>query len=282
MIQHKTGRRRRRRTKATTGLKINFEFPPEIEDTIFEWAARMNPRHAPILSITSKRIQACVERVIYESLLVSPCDSEHPEFAKDDKIYSTLSSRPAEFFAVRVKNLFIAHDVPPDIKAITLSKCTAVQHLVLYQEHMEKGSGKMVTSASTLSSLYTSKPILFEMVECGIKLPNLLFLGVSPQVGPHIPPLDGMPMLRTVQMNLGKRPGNKPEPWYKDVKTVFSTTAQLKALWLDVHSVSLDNLVRHLEIQKIDTSRIVIRDLDDRSDVFEEWRARIKDGGMPC
>ncbi|KAG6807797.1 hypothetical protein H0H92_006385 [Tricholoma furcatifolium] len=215
-----------------------FRFPPEIEDLIFKMAAKLNPRHAPTLSIISKRIQKCVEHVIYESIYVSPdCFPAHPENARPKRLSPTLSSRPAEFFETHVCNLYMyfSSDVPIDFGKAILSKCTSLKRLVLFQNSSSIiGSGRLLESTYTLSWLYTDKSVLLEMVESEIELPNLSFLGLHhTDLFKDIPSLDCFPALKKVELDFYENPA-LPEyvTWKQDIETVLSTTAQLQLLRL--------------------------------------------------
>ncbi|KAG6909678.1 hypothetical protein DXG01_016085 [Tephrocybe rancida] len=76
----------------------------EIEDEIFEWAARLFPVCAPTLACISKRMQARVEYIIYETVFFIDAfhDARGDQVLRPDVFLGTLDARPAEFFVRRM------------------------------------------------------------------------------------------------------------------------------------------------------------------------------------
>ncbi|KAG6812531.1 hypothetical protein H0H92_002422 [Tricholoma furcatifolium] len=203
--------------------------PLEIEDAIFELTARIYPTFAPTLSIVSKRVQERVEE--------PPGYVHGPDMAYAKRILPTLESRPAEFFAKAVRNLFIAENVPLPIRELALSKCTGVRHLAILEHSEPIFGGKLMTSTpSVLSSLYVAQSILTEVATQGIEFPNVTFLGILFFPEERVPSLHWLPALRTVHISLQCFGADKTnDPWQWDLSTILSTTAQLETFWIDVH-----------------------------------------------
>ncbi|KAG6824678.1 hypothetical protein H0H92_006133 [Tricholoma furcatifolium] len=239
-------------------LPLNSKLPPGIEDLIFEWAARLNPRHAPTLSVLSKRIQARVERVIYESLYIGPHISVG-EFdnAKQDRLYPTSCSRPVKFFATHVRNVYFPFAASSRVVESILPKCLGIRRLVLFR--YDAGFGELIPSASTLSWLYVDKCSLREMVENGTVLPNLTFLGIH-----HLPPkvplpsFESFPALETVELDIEHSASvddflPKYQEMDHDIKRVLSTVARLRLfrLTLTLDLVSLEDARCYMAVLEI-------------------------------
>ncbi|KAG6822609.1 hypothetical protein H0H92_013192, partial [Tricholoma furcatifolium] len=237
--------------------------PPEIENLIFVWSARTSPGFAPTLSLVCKRVQTCVEAVIYESLYIVPAggpedipNAFQPEQARDSRIFPTLLSRPAEFFAANVHNLCILPEVSCSLREVALSKCTSIRHLAVFQyrkcDKILDQSGVLAgISFTTIVSLSTTQNILEEMMELKIELPNVRFLAIrcSPYDERILPPSHWLPEVKTVQLYLRRPRGTK---WERDITQILATTAQLQELWLVLDTLyhEVENYVDRHDIPK--------------------------------
>ncbi|KAG6808790.1 hypothetical protein H0H92_002880 [Tricholoma furcatifolium] len=223
-------------------------FPPEIEHLIFVESARSKPGFAPTLSIVCKRVQTWVEAVIYESLYIVHSgnpddipDKFEPGQARDSRIFPTLLSRPAEFFAANVYNLCMLPDVSCTLREVALSKCTSVRHLAIFEDGesaliLDKNWVLVGVSFTTVVSLNTTKSTLREMMELEIKLPNVTFLAIRRSFDEEdvVPSLDWLPAVKTVEVYLRKPHGAQ---WQADITKILATTPQLRELWLDLWGI---------------------------------------------
>ncbi|KAF8079343.1 hypothetical protein FPV67DRAFT_1468561 [Lyophyllum atratum] len=258
-------------------MSYSFYFMPEIEDAIFECAARTFPRYAPTLSVVSKRIQIRVEYVIYESLRFI-CDDDSGDLSRTpDLVYihrfePTLRARSAEFFTKRVRNVCITLNVPTQIAALILAKCAGVQSLAhLLHPNLGVDAAKMVIPLSfTITSLLTSRLVVSEMADCGVVFPNIWFLGIRirPTEIP-VPALEWLPALTTVQLDVWKEPAVSDQ-WLRDVITVICSTLQLQSLLLDVNENCVDLVM--CEVEGMRDPRILVRDLKHSHNAIKEWR----------
>ncbi|KAG6807982.1 hypothetical protein H0H92_005825 [Tricholoma furcatifolium] len=261
-------------------------FPPEIENLIFVWSARSKPGFAPTLSAVCKRVQTWVEAVIYESLYIVHAgtiddvpDAFEPEQARDSRIFPTLLSRPAEFFAANVYNLCILPDVSCTLREVALLKCTSIRHLALFEEgeghHIIDESGVLVgISFTTVVSLNTTKNILEEMMDLKIELPNVAFLAIRCAAFDEqiVPSLDWLPAVKTVQLYLQKPYEAR---WEKDVAKVLATTPQLQELWLDLWTIYYE-VETYVDRHGIPSGvTIYVRNVHAHYHYIWEWRARI-------
>ncbi|KAF8079344.1 hypothetical protein FPV67DRAFT_1468564 [Lyophyllum atratum] len=256
-------------------MSYSFYFMPEIEDAIFECAARTFPRYAPTLSVVSKRIQMRVEYVIYESLRFICYDdggdlSRTPDLVYIHRFEPTLRARSAEFFTTRVRNVCITLNVPTQIAALILAKCAGVQSLAhLLHPNLGFDAAKMIIPLSfTITSLHTSRLVVSELADCGVVFPNIWFLGlhIYPRDIP-VPALEWLPALTTVQLDVWKELADR---WLRDVTTVICSTLQLQSLLLDVNEYYVDEVM--CEVEGMRDPRILVRGSKYYHDVFEEWR----------
>ncbi|KAG6883248.1 hypothetical protein C0993_007229 [Termitomyces sp. T159_Od127] len=156
------------------------DLPPEIQDEIFDYAARIDPKYAPTLSVISKRVQSRVEKVIYEKLHFFPVRWYLPwprsaEVATIELFKPTLAHRPAEFFATHVRSVIFQYNVQYCSGRLVLEKCTGLEHLAFLRRRpfdVPDASPLILPSAYTLQSLITNRDILNYMANSGIVLPK--------------------------------------------------------------------------------------------------------------
>ncbi|KAG6809223.1 hypothetical protein H0H92_001101 [Tricholoma furcatifolium] len=257
-------------------------FPPEIEKLCFELAARASPAFAPTLSVVCQRVQAWVECIIYETLYVIPTVYRYrydPAQVWEKHILPTFQSRPAEFFAANVRNLCIFPDVSITFRRVALSKCTSVRHLGLYEDKTlfnvhGIGSGSAFATSVTLSSLFTTKKALSEMISLGIELPNLSFLGLHGDKEQFMPSLDWLPELKTVELEF-----DRPSidiVWENNAVEVLANTPQLQELWINIKPDSIGDVEESIDEDLIPSHvTVYIRNADVHENLVSEWRARI-------
>ncbi|KAG5640766.1 hypothetical protein DXG03_007254 [Asterophora parasitica] len=152
-----------------------FSFMPEIQDEIFECAARMyRRRHAPTLALVSKSAQARVERIIYETIKLSSMRDLDLSTSFYERFQYALHGRPGEFFAERVLNPCVTDDVPESEVVKILAKCTGVRNLAIWNQTVYLVNHRrsfyrappaftpalFLPFASSLSSLSASRRIL--------------------------------------------------------------------------------------------------------------------------
>ncbi|KAH0580982.1 hypothetical protein H2248_012133 [Termitomyces sp. 'cryptogamus'] len=218
-----------------------YDLPPEIEDQIFECAARVHPKHAPALSVISKRIQICVEKVIYERIHFFPSPFYLPwprpaEVATMESFRPTLHQRPAQFFATHVRSVLFQSNVLYTSAKHVLEKCTGLENLLFLMTprhpDVPDASPLIFPSAHTLQSLFATRVVLKDMASSGIVFPKLRYLYID--VWPYetrVPTLEWLPALHTVDLYLYNEPGFD-DSWENDAKTVLSTTQNLQVLGL--------------------------------------------------
>ncbi|KAG6839172.1 hypothetical protein C0991_005218, partial [Blastosporella zonata] len=223
-----------------------------------------------------------VEAIIYESLYIIPADYRwryDPAQAREARILPTLRSRSAEFFAANVRNLCICPDVTITFRRIALLKCTSVRHLGLYENKTlfavhGTGSGSVLPTSFTLSSLFTTKKALLEMMNLGIQLPNLSFLGIHGDKEQEMPSLDWLPELKTVELEFD-RPSVEIV-WKRNAVEVLATTPQLQELWINIRPDSIDEVEECIDEHRIPSHvTVYFRNADVHEDYISEWRARI-------
>ncbi|KAG6825728.1 hypothetical protein H0H92_002701 [Tricholoma furcatifolium] len=208
------------------------ELPPEIEDAIFELAARMSPRDAPKLSIVSKRIQDRVERVIYESLFFVQeinRDNKGEDTACFERILPTFHARPTEFFAKCVKNVFFPYTTPLNTGKIILSKCTRIQHLMYWiSSDCVESRLCMPSLTHSLKSLIGNTYLFAELFEAGLVFPNLNFLFFIDRRISHLYRITTFAWLPQLEIIITHIPIN-----LEDLEILVYTTPKLKTLFLD-------------------------------------------------
>ncbi|KAG5636032.1 hypothetical protein H0H81_009332 [Sphagnurus paluster] len=249
-------------------MTFTFHFMPEIEDEIFEHAAFMYPTYAPALSVVSRRVQTRVEYIIYETIeLRSMVLSFLEGMSFIERFEPTLNARPAEFFAKRVRNLFIEQSVPPRFIPLILSKCTGIQNLSLSQamwqhriDHTE--TPKLILPlASTLRSLEIDRLTLSQLAALGTVFPCFHLLSILAWPGPtHVPiaNLDWLPGLAMVVVHLGRQPCETDTRTAKDLSTLLSAQS-LRTVELRYGTLRIQGHVRRWEGGQ---SKIAASDVD--------------------
>ncbi|SJK96926.1 uncharacterized protein ARMOST_00175 [Armillaria ostoyae] len=101
------------------------DLPIELEREIFELAATLYPGSAYHLTTISKRVQIWMEILIYQTVVLDLPKSRTNLFLR------TVDSRPASFFASRVKNLYLTFVSFPQAWKV-LSVCTGVTNLACW------------------------------------------------------------------------------------------------------------------------------------------------------
>ncbi|KAG6823123.1 hypothetical protein H0H92_011310, partial [Tricholoma furcatifolium] len=199
-----------------------------------------------------------------------------PAQAREARILPTFHSRPAEFFAANVRNLCICADVSFAFRRIALLKCT-FRHLGLYDYVSNLHSGFAFATASTLSSLVTTKDALSQMMILRIRLPSLSFLGVhGDMMEPLMPSLDWLSELKTVELEF-----DNPLidiVWENNAVQVLATTLQLQELWINIQPDrdSFSEVDTAIDADQIpDRVTVYIRNANVHEDFISEWRARI-------
>ncbi|KAG5652865.1 hypothetical protein H0H81_003295 [Sphagnurus paluster] len=211
---------------------------PEIEDEIFEWAARLQhpSRYAPTLSVVSKRIQKRVEPIIYETIKLSGSGESFYNTSWYEQFQYTLRARPAEFFARNVINMSITDRVPAEVTSEILSKCTGIRNLFVWLPLAPPRCDTfklLLPFSSTLFSLTVSKDLLCYLAGSGYTFPLVTHLSITCYKDTRCPTLEWLPSLSSVELGLGNEP-YYTEIWIQDVRTALSTAPLLKALQLRV------------------------------------------------
>ncbi|KAF7315934.1 hypothetical protein MIND_00110200 [Mycena indigotica] len=119
------------------------DLPYELEREIFELTARAFPEFAPQLTLVCKYVQAWVEAVIYETIVLS---------FKHDRFLDTFSARPPSFFARTTRHLHIATGISHSQARKLLETCTSLTSLTCWSS--------LLTSIDELSALLSSFPYL--------------------------------------------------------------------------------------------------------------------------
>ncbi|GLB39016.1 hypothetical protein LshimejAT787_0601780 [Lyophyllum shimeji] len=248
---------------------FSFKFPPEIEDEIFERAARAFPGFAPKLSVVSKRVQTRVEPIIYETL-VFYTSRPVPGLVDAERFALPLRARPAEFFTAHVRNVCIPADVPDEITTWIFAKCTQIRNLALWRGSKPDVAAHLLPLCATLRTLFVNRFVVSGMAKSGVIFPKMKYLAVawfSPEV--PIPDLEWLPSLTTIELDINKEPIVNDQ-WIKDVSTVISTASQLRSLFLNVHEECLRNV--KTRVRKLEDARVVVRNESSHWDGFKEWR----------
>ncbi|KAG6839451.1 hypothetical protein H0H87_000782, partial [Tephrocybe sp. NHM501043] len=199
--------------------------PVDILDNIFEHAADLDPSGAPSLSIVSKRSQICVEKIMYETLIIDHYDG-YPEIAIFEKIMPTFQKRPADFFATRVKNLcLIVSDSDSSSAEFILAKCTGLRHLGLWCPH-DIGQGTWILpSAPTLESLLTDRRIFQEVADSAVTFPKLEYFWLSSLHDLPLPSLQWVPALEAVCLDI-----YGVDSWKDDIGTIISSAPTIESI----------------------------------------------------
>lgn len=256
-------------------MVTTFDSSSEIEDMILEWAAQMFPQNAVNLSVLCRHIQSYVESIMYESLAIASNNNTMGLYiARIERILPTLISRPPLFFAAHVRNLWIRSDVLLDIVCIVLLKCTAIQHLGLTST--EEGYVPMVSPTThTLISLHIGRHTVEEMAQCGMVFPNLLFLTLhfSP---PHmrVPPLNWIPSLKTILLELEHFPLVNHNGWKQDIETILSIATGLQLLVLNASGRAMSVVKEYMKGRNF--SKDIKAALSNNLDMELEWRCLFK------
>ncbi|KAG5352516.1 hypothetical protein C0989_001950 [Termitomyces sp. Mn162] len=221
---------------------FDFKFPPEIEDRIFEWAAFLLPCDACHLAVTCKRLQIRVEYIMYESLLFAKEPYRGiPETADVKRFEYTLKVRPAEFFATRVRNICIMFNVNPSFAKSVIAKCTGARCVACWT-FMNRPSGYgtlFLPLTSTLVGISTNKYTVNEMAASGIAFPHVQYLGLMGEAKEPLLPLDWLPNLLTMQVDLNNP---RSDQWLEDTKLAISTALFLEMVIFDVNPGFLDEV----------------------------------------
>lgn len=251
-----------------------FHFMPEIEDTIFEHAARGFPAFAPTLSCISRRVNARVERIIYRTLVLRSKSRSQaiypiPGMAWTERIGATLDARPAGFFATHVQNVFMDATVPDEVAELVLKKCTGIKHLALWRR--DKCWAKFITPLfTTLRTLFTHRPIFESVADTGVVFPYLNHIAaLSHSEDPHLPSLEWAPALTVVRFDIKRmRVADDPQ-WIEDTKSVLTCVSGLQKLVLDVNSLDEEDVVGRIDA--LGDSRVLLKD-SARWISITEWR----------
>ncbi|KAG6827666.1 hypothetical protein H0H92_010862, partial [Tricholoma furcatifolium] len=262
---------------------FTFNFMPEIDEQIFEWAARMFPDEAHKLVLISRRIQKLVEPVLYENLtfLDATYSFAPKQILLDDFLY-TLETRPSQFFAKNVHNVFFHNPPSSHLFQSLLSKCTGLRHAHIIDSFSDKirlaiGT-PLLLSASTLTSIYTSRQTLCTMFESQVIFPNLEYVGLECDYYPPLPTCTYAPSLSKLEMELWLPPDplDPLQLCLKDIETAISTAPLLTSIFLIIED--------HLEFKKVlratkhfndGVDVVVIQDDLGLKVLMDNWKMRI-------
>ncbi|GLB37050.1 hypothetical protein LshimejAT787_0401010 [Lyophyllum shimeji] len=219
----------------------SFSFIPEIEDEIFEWAARMAIRSAPSLTVVSRRVQKRIEAIIYDTIRLSAfhTTTNNTGTSYYERFMSTLRARPAEFFAQHVHNLCITAAVPRFAATEILAKCTGVRNLALWQYPEPPHYfpfDLVVPFSATLTSLSMFKLDLCMLADIkNVSFPRVTQLTVALDRRAKLPTLAWLPSLTSVEIDFGDQPEEDDE-WLAEVTTALSTAPLLQSLIVMVNT----------------------------------------------
>ncbi|KAG6815009.1 hypothetical protein H0H87_005896 [Tephrocybe sp. NHM501043] len=250
-------------------------FLPDIEYQIFEWAASMFPREARHFAVVCKAAQEPVEFILYESLAF-PGDTwqGNPEAANDCKFLETLEVRPAEFFATRVRNIFLARSTSVHLAKAVLAKCTGARNVVCYFKLLNLViEPPLLLQSSALLAISFDKTILNMLAAAGAVFPNVQFLGINNDRsnGEALLPLDWLPNLHYLRILLGDiHDGSQTS--LEDVEMAINTALVVK-VWIYVDD---DDDMEKVKSRAHELSWNGLIDMDVRSRYdytqFGEWR----------
>ncbi|KAG6914655.1 hypothetical protein DXG01_016098 [Tephrocybe rancida] len=257
--------------------EFSFKFAPEIEDQIFEHATYTHPQYAHNLSVVSRRVQKCVEPIIYETLVFITYEERFQlrGMVYAERFLNTLSSRSPAFFAAYVHNVCITNTVGGEFVTLLLGKCTNIRNLAVWKRYATLDSDihivNLITPPSpTLLSFSTGRNTLKKLAEAGYVFPSLtnLSVGVRP-VDVSLVDLDWLPALKAVRLRFSQQPF-VDDQWWQDVLTVLSTAPQLQVLYVDVDASCLEEV--EAKIHGAGDQRIQARDERRIWDPVEEWK----------
>ncbi|KAG6815481.1 hypothetical protein H0H87_001408 [Tephrocybe sp. NHM501043] len=204
--------------------------PVEILDTIFEHAAHLNPRGAPSLSIVSKRIQICVEKIMYRNLIIDYENYGYPGITLYQKIMPTFRKRPAYFFATYVKSLcLMVEQSDYTCPEFILAKCTGLRHLGLWCPPNFGTATWILPLAPTLESLLTDRRIFREVADSGVTFPKLTYFWLSTQHYLPLPLLHWAPALEAVCLDM-----YAAKYWMDDIETIMSSAPNIVSIVMEV------------------------------------------------
>ncbi|KAF9456249.1 hypothetical protein BDZ94DRAFT_1178128 [Collybia nuda] len=113
-----------------TSIPRTTELPMELEREVIEWAARAHRTCAVKLALVGKRFQAWSEPIIYETVVL---DEGYPA-TSTTMFLRTLRSRPAEFFAQNVKNIYLTSAIQFHQAQKILSICTGATNIACWAD----------------------------------------------------------------------------------------------------------------------------------------------------
>ncbi|KAJ6493814.1 hypothetical protein DFH09DRAFT_1450922 [Mycena vulgaris] len=103
-----------------------LELPYELEREIFELTARAHPKSAPQLALVASHVQAWVEAVIYETIVLGATSD------KQNLFWRTFSSRSPTFFSKNIKTLHLTTGVSYGQAQRIISVCTNLSSLTCW------------------------------------------------------------------------------------------------------------------------------------------------------
>ncbi|KAJ7233929.1 hypothetical protein C8J57DRAFT_1729293 [Mycena rebaudengoi] len=155
--------------------------PYEIERHIFELTARAHPKCAMELALVSRYVQAWVEAIIYEIIVLEASSPPQALF------WRTVSSRPPAFFAKNVRSLHLTTGVSDRDARRIISVCTEISSLTYWAGNMPNGENLFSLLPSTLRRLSINAPTLWSPHKSAPDLTRTIFSRLThlEVVNPH-------------------------------------------------------------------------------------------------
>ncbi|KAG6868500.1 hypothetical protein C0993_001839 [Termitomyces sp. T159_Od127] len=250
---------------------LTYTFPHDIEDRIFEWAALLLPGEAGHFAVVCKRLQIRVEYIMYEYLFFTRTSYRGlAEMANPDRFKYTLGVRPAELFATRVRNIAFMYNVGSDFAQSLVAKCTGARTVAFWvlTPRLSGYGASFLPLASSLVAISASPYTVNEIATSGVVFPCVRYLGLMGFSRDPLLPLDWLPNLLTMQVDL-----NKPETdqWVYDTKLAISTAPFLEMVIFDVDPDWLHK-VKPKRPELGDEAGILFRNREAEHIIFR-WRA---------
>ncbi|KAJ6567830.1 hypothetical protein B0H10DRAFT_2219346 [Mycena sp. CBHHK59/15] len=132
------------------GCLLNL--PYELEREIFELTARAYPKCAPQLALVASRVQAWVEAVMYENIVLTAASGQQTLF------WRTFSSRPPAFFAKNVRALHLTTSVSYREARRIIAVCTNLASLTCWADPLTSTDGFLALLPPTLRRLSITRP----------------------------------------------------------------------------------------------------------------------------
>ncbi|KAF8975904.1 hypothetical protein BDQ17DRAFT_1385191, partial [Cyathus striatus] len=161
--------------------------PPEIEDEIFRHVVTTRPYYDTDahLAGVSKRVQLCVEPVLYRTIKLYGDSAKYGyniheiyRLIHEDKFKIALKFKPKSFFQENVKNVLFIASVSKEFATSLLSICTGIQHLFVWLEWHDESFVQNIAPLP-LHSLEVDASVLGALAISQVKLSQVRYISLG-------------------------------------------------------------------------------------------------------